>query len=50
MKDNKNHHLQTFLSLLITYKGFEEVELRVLVVGDTHEDIDKRYLSKKLRE
>jgi len=52
VKDNKNHHLRTFLSLLITYKVFEEVELKVLVVGDTHENIDRSfgYLSKKLRE
>jgi hypothetical protein len=41
-----------FLSLLIIKEVFEEVQLGLLVVGHTHEDIDKsfRYLSKKLKE
>jgi len=52
VKDNKNRHFLTFLSLLKTRKVFEEVKLGFLVVGHTHEDIDGcfGYLSKKLRE
>ncbi len=52
VKDNKNHHLLAFLSLLIARKVFEEVRLGFLVVGHTHGDIDGsfRYLLKKLRE
>jgi hypothetical protein len=51
MKDNKNWHLLAFLSLLITKGVFEEVKLGFLVVGHTHEDIDRcfGYLSKKLK-
>jgi hypothetical protein len=41
VKDNKNHYLLGFLSLLIARDMFEEVELGFLVVGHTHEDIDK---------
>jgi len=40
MKDNKNQHLLAFLSLLTTNEVFEKVQLRFLVVGHTHEDID----------
>jgi hypothetical protein len=40
MKDNKNQHLLPFLSLLTTSEVFEKVQLRFLVVGHTHEDID----------
>ncbi len=52
IKDNKNRHLLTFLSLLTTRDVFEEVKLGFLVVGHTREDIDGcfGYLSKKLRE
>jgi hypothetical protein len=52
VKDNKNCHLLAFLYLLIARKVFEEVQLRILVVGDTHENIDGNigYLPKKLRE
>jgi hypothetical protein len=52
MKDNKNWHLLTFLSLLIARDVFEEVKLGFIVVGHTHEDIDIcfGYLSKNLRE
>jgi CO dehydrogenase nickel-insertion accessory protein CooC1 len=52
MKDNKNQHLLAFLSLLSTSEVFEKVQLRFLVVGHTHEDIDGcfRCLSKKLRD
>jgi hypothetical protein len=41
-----------FLSLLTTRKVFEEVQLGFLVVGHTHEDIDKsfKYSLKKLRK
>ncbi len=39
MKDNKNQHLLTFISLLTTNEEFERVQLRFLVVGHTHEDI-----------
>ncbi len=51
MKDNKNHHMLTFLSLLTTLEVFEEVQLGFLIVGHTPEDIDGSfgYLSKKLR-
>jgi hypothetical protein len=50
VKDNKNHHLLAFLSLMITREVFEEVQLRFLVVGHTHEDINGSfgYLSEKL--
>jgi hypothetical protein len=52
MKDNKNWHLLAFLSLLTTRDVFEEMKLKILIVGHTHEDIDGcfSYLSKKLRE
>ncbi len=52
VKDNKNRHMLEFLSLLLAKKVFEEVQLELLVVGHTHEDIDKSfsYLSKKLKE
>jgi hypothetical protein len=40
VKDNKNHHLLVFLSLLTAHKVFKEVQLGFLVVGHTHEDID----------
>jgi hypothetical protein len=52
VKDNKNQHLLTFLSLLMARDVFEEVKLVFLVVGHTHEDIDGGfgYLSKKLRK
>jgi hypothetical protein len=50
VKNNKNRQLLTFLSLLITCEVFEEVQLGFLVVGHTHEDIDRSfgYLLKKL--
>jgi hypothetical protein len=52
VKDDKDCHLLTFLSSLTTQKVFEEVQLGFIVVGHTHEDIDKsfEYLSKKLKE
>ncbi len=52
VKDNNNCHLLAFLYLLIARKVFEEVQLRILVVGDTHENIDGNfgYLSKELKE
>jgi len=52
VKNNKNHHLLAFLSLLITHEVFEEVQLAFLVVMHTHEDIDGSfgYLLKKLRK
>ncbi len=52
MKDNKIQHLLAFLSLLTINEVFEKAQLRFLVVGHTHEDIDGcfRYLSKKLRD
>ncbi len=52
MKDNKNHHVLAFFSLLTTHEVFKEVQLRFLVIGHTHEDIDKSfgYLSKNLRK
>jgi hypothetical protein len=52
VKDNKNRYLLTFLSLLMAREVFEEVKLRILMVGHTHEDIDGcfGYLSKKLKE
>jgi hypothetical protein len=51
VKDNNNHHLLMFLSLLTTRENFEEVQLGFLVVGHTHEDIDRGFgfLSKKLK-
>jgi len=52
VKDNKNKYLLAFLSLLMVREVFEEVKLRILTVGHTHEDIDGcfGYLSKKLKE
>jgi CO dehydrogenase nickel-insertion accessory protein CooC1 len=52
VKDNKNHYLLAFLSLLIAREVFKEVNLKFLVIGHTHEDIDGcfGYLSKKLKE
>jgi hypothetical protein len=41
-----------FLSLLVVHEVFEEVQLRILVVGHTHEVINEsfRYLSKNLKK
>jgi hypothetical protein len=39
VKDNKNHHMLVFLSLLTTREVFEEVQLGFLVVEHTHENI-----------
>ncbi len=41
-----------FLSLLTVREMFEEVKLGILIVGHTHEDIDRcfGYLLKKLKE
>ncbi len=52
VKDNKNWHLLTFLSLLMVRHVFDEVKLGFLVVGQTHEDMDScfSYLSKKFSE
>jgi hypothetical protein len=52
VKDNKNQHLLTYLSLLTSRDVFEDVKLGFLVIGHTHEDIDGcfGYLSKKLKE
>jgi hypothetical protein len=51
VKDNKNHHLLMFLSLLTTCEVFQKVQLGFLVLGHTHEDVDGSfgYLLKKLR-
>ncbi len=40
VKDNKNHHLLAFLSLLTSHEVFEKVQLGFLIVGHTHEDTD----------
>jgi hypothetical protein len=52
VKENKNHYLLAFLSLLIAREVFKEVKFGFLVVGHTHDDIDNcfGYLSKKLKE
>jgi hypothetical protein len=52
VKDNKNCHLLVFISLLSTRKVFEQFQLKFLVVGHTHENIDESfgYLLKKLKE
>jgi hypothetical protein len=52
VKDNNNYQLPTFLSLLVAREVFEEVQLGFLIVGHTHEHIDRsfEYLLKKLRE
>jgi hypothetical protein len=52
VNDNKNRHLLTFMSLLMSKEVFEEVKLGFLVVGHTHENIGRcfEYLSKKLKE
>jgi hypothetical protein len=39
-KDNKNQFLFGFLSLLTALKVFEGIQLRFLLVGHTHKDID----------
>ncbi len=51
VKDNKNHHMLVFFSLLTTHEVFE-VQLGFLVIGRTHEDIDGSfgYFLKKLKE
>ncbi len=43
VKDNNNRHLLAFLSLLTTCEVFKEVQLGFLVVGHTHEDIDRNF-------
>jgi len=52
VKDNKNHHMLMFISLLTTREVFEKVQLGFLVVGRKHEDIDGSfgYLSKNLKK
>jgi hypothetical protein len=52
VKDNKNHHMLVFLSLLTTREVIKEVQFKFLIVRHTYEDIDGsfEYLSKKLRE
>ncbi len=52
MKDNTNHHLLAFLTLLIAHEVLEEVQLGFLIVWHTHEDIDGScgYLLKILRK
>jgi CO dehydrogenase nickel-insertion accessory protein CooC1 len=52
MKDNKNQHFLAILSLFIVKDVFNEVKLKFLVVGHTHENIDGcfGYLSKMLKE
>jgi hypothetical protein len=51
VKDNKNHHLLVFFSLLTTREVFKEVQLGFLIVEHTHEDFDESFgcLSKKLK-
>jgi len=51
VKDNKNHHMLVFFSLLTTHEVFE-IQLGFLVIGPTHEDIDGSfgYFLKKLKE
>ena len=50
-KDNKNKFLIEFWLLLIAKEIFKKVQVAILVVGHTHEDIDAyfSYLSKKSR-
>jgi hypothetical protein len=52
VKDNNNHQLLTFLSLLTICEVFEEVQLRFLIIGHTHENIDGMfgYLLKILKK
>jgi hypothetical protein len=52
VKDNKNHHLLAFFSLLTAQRMFDEVQLGFLVVQHTHKDIGGSfgYLSRKLKE
>ncbi len=52
VKDNKNHHLLAFFSLLNAQRVFNEVQLGFLIVEHTHKDIDGNFgnLSKKLKE
>jgi hypothetical protein len=52
VKDNTNRYLLAFLLLLMTREVLEEVKIRFLMVGHTHEEIDGcfGYLSKKLKE
>ena len=47
-KNNKNHFVIAFCSLLTTRLIFKEVIVGFLIVGHTHEDIDTHfsYLSK----
>jgi hypothetical protein len=44
VKYNKNHHLHAFLSFLIVRNTFKEVQLRILVVGYTHQDINGNFI------
>ena len=50
-KDNKNKYLMAFLSLLITWDIFEEIQAGLLLVGHMYEDIDIyfNHLSKALK-
>ncbi len=52
VKDNKNHDLMVFLSLLTAQKVFKKVQLGFLIVGHTRENIDGSfgYLLKRLKE
>jgi hypothetical protein len=51
-KDNKNHYLLGFCSMLIAERLFETVEVFFLPVGHTHQDVDQAFslVSKKLKE
>ena len=50
-KDNKNKYPMAFLSLLIAWDIFKEIQVGFLLVGHTHEDIDAYFsqLSKALK-
>ncbi len=43
VKDNNNCQLPTFISLLIVHEVFEEIQLGFLIVGHTHEDLDRSF-------
>ena len=49
-RDNKNQYAMAFLSMLMTSKVFQKIQVGFLLVGHTHENIDKyfNYLSKQL--
>jgi hypothetical protein len=51
-RENKNRFVFSFLSLLVKFQIFKEVEMGFMIVGHTHTDVDAMFsvISRKLKE